>query len=125
MATNLDGFGARLRHQYPDLLRIFRLIRYSLQLATVTVKSTLSPRQLGVKRRLNHNRDLKVQFGSGPAPAPGWINMDGSYYADVQLDLRRRLPLQPGTVAYIFTEHFLITYVSRWFGISCVNATGC
>jgi predicted SAM-dependent methyltransferase len=107
MAPFLNGFGTRLRQEHPDLVRIFRLLRYEVQLANVTIKSVCSLRQWKVKRRLSRECELKVQFGSGPSPVPGWINIDGGHYADVQLDLRRRLPLQAESVAYIFTEHFL------------------
>lgn len=103
----LNAFGTRLRREHPDLLRILRLVRYEVQLASVTMKSACSPRQWNVKRRLNRDRDLRVQFGSGPTPVPGWINIDGGSGADLQMDLRRHLPLQADSVAYVFTEHFL------------------
>src|ERR1051326_6330663 len=102
--TNLQNW---LRHDHPDLLRIVRLLRYEAQLAIVPLKSACSVRQWQTRRQLNRTSDLKVQIGSGPNPVPGWINIDGGYYADVQMDLRRSLPLRSGSVAYIFTEHFL------------------
>jgi predicted SAM-dependent methyltransferase len=103
----LNGFGTRLRREHPDLVRIFRLLRYEVQLANVTLKSATSISQRKVKKRLSRDRDLRLQFGSGPTPVPGWINIDGGTCADLQMDLRRRLPLQDESVAYIFTEHFL------------------
>lgn len=66
-----------------------------------------SPRQRWTRHRLKSSWDLKVQIGSGPNPVPGWVNIDGGFHADIKTDLRRTWPLRTGSVAYIFTEHFL------------------
>jgi predicted SAM-dependent methyltransferase len=96
-----------LKKDYPDLLRILRLVRVEIHLAMVSFATMLSLRQRSVRRQLQSSCDLKVQLGSGPNPVPGWLNIDGGFDADLRVDLRRALPLGSGTVAYIFTEHFL------------------
>ena len=97
----------RLQRDYPDLLRLVRLTRFETQMALVSLKAVCSPRQWGARRRLIASNDLKVQIGSGSNSVPGWINIDGGGKADIQIDLRRKLPLRGESVAYIFTEHFL------------------
>lgn len=66
-----------------------------------------SPTQWRIRHRLKSSRDLKVQIGSGPNPVHGWVNIDGGFHADIKFDLRHTWPLRTGSVAYIFTEHFL------------------
>lgn len=92
---------------YPDLLRILRLTRFELQLAIISLKAVCSPQEWRTRYRLRTSYDLKVQIGSGPNPVHGWVNIDAGCRADIQMDLRRTLPLRAGSVAYIFTEHFL------------------
>jgi predicted SAM-dependent methyltransferase len=92
---------------YPDLVRLIRLARFEMQLAVVSFKAVCSPRQWRSRYQLKKSDDLKVQIGSGPNPVAGWVNIDGGWYADIQIDLRHTLPLRTGSVAYIFTEHFL------------------
>lgn len=84
-----------------------RLARFEMQLAIISFKAVCSPRQWRSRHRLRKSDNLKVQIGSGPNPVAGWVNIDGGYHADIQIDLRRTLPLRTGSVAYIFTEHFL------------------
>ncbi len=52
---------------------------------------------------------LRLNLGSGfrPKQASGWINVDLSDTADLQLDLREPLPFSDDSVAEIYTEHFL------------------
>ena len=96
-----------LQHNHPDLMRIVRLLRHEAQLAIITLKSAFSPRQWRTRRQLKNGHNLKVQLGSGQNPVPGWVDIDGTYNADVQIDIRRSWPLNSESVAYIFTEHFL------------------
>jgi predicted SAM-dependent methyltransferase len=86
---------------------LVRLIRYEVQLMAIEIRGRLSLRQRRVRRRLSTQDELKLHIGSGPSPAPGWVNIDGTFAADLRMDLRGRLPLRSGSVAYIFTEHFL------------------
>jgi predicted SAM-dependent methyltransferase len=56
-----------------------------------------------------HDSPLRLNLGSGfrPKHAPGWINIDLSSQADLQLDLREPLPFADDSVAEIYSEHFL------------------
>ena len=96
-----------LREEHPDLVRVLRLLRHEVRLASVCFAANCSPWQWRVRRRLWRANNLRVQIGSGDNPAPEWVNIDGIYAADLRTDLRGRLPLRSGSVAYIFTEHFL------------------
>ena len=61
-----------------------------------------------VKRaRAFHGRTgLKLNLGCGPNLKPGWVNVDLSPEADLQLDLREPLPFDDRSVAMIYSEHF-------------------
>ena len=51
---------------------------------------------------------LKLHLGSGEVNLPGWRNVDlAGSQADFVWDLRRPLPVRPGTVDAVFNEHFL------------------
>jgi predicted SAM-dependent methyltransferase len=49
---------------------------------------------------------FRLNLGSGFQPKAGWINVDLSDKADLQLDLREPLPFPDHSVAAIYTEHF-------------------
>lgn len=102
-----DGLRDWLRHERPDLLRIGRLARYELQSALVDLRGRFSPRQRALLARLGQERGLRLHIASGPSRKAGWINVDGAAEADVQIDVRKGLPFASGSVALIFTEHFL------------------
>jgi predicted SAM-dependent methyltransferase len=74
-------------------LRIQRLHRASLRRA----------------RAFGPTAPLRLNLGSGfrPKHAAGWINIDLSDEADLQLDLREPLPFHDNSVAEIYSEHFL------------------
>ena len=51
---------------------------------------------------------IKLHIGCGEVRLPGWINVDQvTDAADVHHDMRHPLPLDAGSVDYIFNEHFL------------------
>jgi SAM-dependent methyltransferase len=52
---------------------------------------------------------VRLNLGSGfrPKQGSGWINVDLSDHADLQLDLREPLPFPDNSVANVYTEHFL------------------
>jgi hypothetical protein len=52
---------------------------------------------------------VKMNFGSGPHPLRGWINvdLDASGRPDVVADLGRTLPFASASVDYIFSEDLL------------------
>lgn len=67
---------------------------------------------------------LKLNLGCGPNLKPGWVNVDLSPEADLQLDLREPLPFDEGSVAMIYSEHFFehLEYVNvfesgAWSGL--------
>ncbi|GAA0544391.1 putative SAM-dependent methyltransferase [Rhizomicrobium palustre] len=63
----------------------------------------------GVKRaaRYSGRHGCKINFGSGLAAKPGWINVDLNKAADLALDLRRPLPFDSASCAMVYSEHFL------------------
>jgi predicted SAM-dependent methyltransferase len=91
---------------YPDLVRVIRLIRYELDVMLAHWRGRLSPRQRRMLRTLRRSRGLKLNIASGRTGEPSWINVDVSAAADIRTDIRRPLPLPPGSVAMIFCEHF-------------------
>jgi predicted SAM-dependent methyltransferase len=50
-----------------------------------------------------------IHLGCGPVRLEGWVNIDlnRASEADVRIDLRGGLPLQPETVSRIYSEHVL------------------
>jgi SAM-dependent methyltransferase len=66
-------------------------------------------RMLTGPRRLRQDAgDLRLHLACGEHNIAGWVNVDlAGARADVTWDLRRPLPVEPGTVAAIFHEHFL------------------
>jgi predicted SAM-dependent methyltransferase len=62
----------------------------------------------GVKlaRRLARRRPLRLNLGSGFRAREGWINVDWTDRAALQLDLREPLPFPDDSVEAIYTEHF-------------------
>jgi predicted SAM-dependent methyltransferase len=53
--------------------------------------------------------DLLVNFGCGPSPLPGWINVDIARWPGVEIiwDLRRGLPFPDESCAALFGEHVI------------------
>jgi predicted SAM-dependent methyltransferase len=58
-------------------------------------------------KRFRGLTDLKLNIGSGPNVWPGWVNIDLSEVADLQLDARRPLPFESGSCSLVYAEHFL------------------
>lgn len=62
-----------------------------------------------VKRHLTKTSSLRVQFGCGPNPKQGWLNVDmwpGPWATpDICLDVSRDLPFEDGSVDEIYSEH--------------------
>ena len=95
------------RRDQPDLLRIAWLARYEASSAWVDLRGRFSPRQRALLKQLRSQRGLKLHIASGPSKKEGWVNVDGAADADVQVDLRRPLPLASDSVAMMFSEHFV------------------
>jgi predicted SAM-dependent methyltransferase len=58
-------------------------------------------------KRLSTATDLKLNLGCGPYLKPGWINVDTSNpEADLQLDLREKLPFPDESSSIVYSEHF-------------------
>ncbi len=57
-------------------------------------------------RKFADSKGLKLNIGCGRNIKKGWINIDLSKEADLQLDMRELLPLADGSVREIYSEHF-------------------
>lgn len=62
-------------------------------------------------RRLRTPRRLKqfdrLHLGCGERLLPGWANLDIEGLGTLVWDLRKPLPLEPGRVRFVYTEHFI------------------
>jgi predicted SAM-dependent methyltransferase len=57
-------------------------------------------------KKLLGTAPAKLNCGCGPVVKAGWINIDVGKNADLQLDLREKLPFPDNSVSYIYSEHF-------------------
>jgi predicted SAM-dependent methyltransferase len=57
----------------------------------------------------------RLQLGAGPHPLPGWANVDLGG-KNLRWDLRKPLPLKPGSLRLVYSEHF-IEHVTRSDGL--------
>jgi predicted SAM-dependent methyltransferase len=54
----------------------------------------------------------KLHLGCGPRRIADWANIDRAGFRNIIWDLRRRLPTTPGSIRFIYSEHF-IEHISR------------
>lgn len=62
-------------------------------------------RRLATPARLKHYD--KLHLGSGGRIIDGWANVDITGLRTIPWDLRNPLPLDPGQVRFVYSEHFL------------------
>ena len=53
------------------------------------------------------NKYEKLHLGSGARQLSGWANLDINGHGNLVWDLRKALPLAPGKVRFVYTEHFI------------------
>ncbi|WP_299225792.1 hypothetical protein [uncultured Psychroserpens sp.] len=62
---------------------------------------------LKCRRTYKKKKRLKINFGSGSATKPGFLNLDFSSSADMRLDLRKPIPLVDASCYFVYSEHFV------------------
>jgi predicted SAM-dependent methyltransferase len=72
----------------------------------------LSPQKRFKVAKFKKIKNLKLNVGCGKIKLPGWVNIDIEPSADLIIDIRKGLPLDDGSVNFIYSEHFLehLTY---------------
>lgn len=97
--------------------RTTRALRAALR--TVRSEFQISTLHLASVKRASVYRGrmgLKLNLGCGPNLKQGWVNIDLSPEAELQLDLREPLPFDDGSVAMIYSEHLFehLEYPNTW-----------
>jgi predicted SAM-dependent methyltransferase len=60
-----------------------------------------------LKKILGDQTTLRLELGAGERKMPGWLGVDLSETSDIQLDLKRPLPIPENRVDAIYSSHFL------------------
>lgn len=92
--------------------QIFNLLPRSLRPTTrnqIREMVTLLKYKQGLikARKYRKNSDLKLHLGCGNNIKKDWINIDLNKSADIQLDMREKLPFSNNSCSIIYSEHFL------------------
>ncbi len=89
------------KHLGNGIATALRQLRNELQILVLHRKSARKA------KRLWRGSPLKLNCGCGPCLKPGWVNIDaGDKNAELQLDLREKLPFPNSSVSFIYSEHF-------------------
>ena len=89
------------KHLGNGIATALRQLRNELQILVLHRKSACKA------KRLWRGSPLKLNCGCGPCLKPGWVNIDaGDKNAELQLDLREKLPFPNSSVSFIYSEHF-------------------
>jgi predicted SAM-dependent methyltransferase len=97
----LERFAGTLR-AHPAIQTLKPILRPIYSLALNIAARILQLRTPYLLRKYD-----KLHLGSGPHRITGWANIDMTGWRNVIWDLRRRLPIPPGTIRFIYSQHFI------------------
>jgi predicted SAM-dependent methyltransferase len=94
-------FGRFLEHYLGSGVALaWRRLRFELHILRLHRKSVRKA------QRMLSSSPVRLHCGCGPEVKEGWINIDITDDADLQLDLRTKLPFPDNSVSFIYSEHF-------------------
>jgi len=92
--------------RFPELYELVNKLRELT--SELRIRSRHRASVLKTRKLLKETQELKIELGGGKQHKPGFINVDlFSPFADLQLDLRRKLPFPDESVDFIYAEHVL------------------
>ncbi len=86
-----------------------RTVQFELRLLLVRLFWRFRSRNRATLKRIREGSGVRLNFGCGEVLIDGWINVDGIWnpHAELVVGLRGRLPIDSGSVRFIFTEHLI------------------
>jgi predicted SAM-dependent methyltransferase len=87
--------------------RLLEEIHHEWRAIAVTISNFVLPWRRIRIARFAKLTGLKLNIGCGAYNPSGWCGVDVVRGSDLRIDVRRGLPLMPGSCRFIFTEHYL------------------